>query len=324
MKIKTAIIGFGHIAQKHHQILQSSNLFELVAVADNQKNAFEKNQSVFTNPAIDLVVICTPSGTHHQLAIDALNHQKNVLVEKPMALSSVQCNQMINCAQQNKKSLFVVKQNRFNEPIQQLKMALDQELLGNIFQIQVSGFWNRNEAYYQQSNWRGTKQLDGGILFNQFSHFIDILFFLFGKIVPQHTLLKNYKHPFIEFEDAVSATFLTPSGALGSLQFSTNATNQNMEGSIVVIAEHATLKIGGKYLNHIEYLEVEPLAQQKFNLTQHFKATNNASENKHVDVYQSVYAALNGQKQSALASATEGKIVVEIIEKFYQKASWNH
>ena len=129
-----------------------------------------------------------------------------------MALNSEDCSFMIEAAKLHQKRLFVVKQNRFNSPIKDLKKALDENLFGQVFQIEVKAFWNRNEAYYQNSNWRGTKQLDGGIMFNQFSHFIDILYFLFGDIVPEKTILNNFKHPYIEFEDSLATIFKTKKG----------------------------------------------------------------------------------------------------------------
>ena len=183
--------------------------------------------------------------------------------------------------------------------------------------MEVNGFWNRNEAYYKNSNWRGTKALDGGILFNQFSHFIDILYFLFGEINPIKTKLGNYNHPYIEFEDTVNAIFQTASGAQGALNCSTNATNQNMEGSLTVFAEKATIKIGGKYLNKIEYLQLDKSIEKDIKHLKLFESDTEEVPNNHFAVYQSVFKALNGEEDKTLASAKEGKAVVEIIEKFY-------
>jgi predicted dehydrogenase len=319
MKFKVGIIGNGHIAQRHKLVLAENENFDLISIADEKKENHPQNLDIFNNPNIDLVIICTPSGNHASLAIEALKFGKHVLVEKPMALNSEDCSFMIEAAKLHQKRLFVVKQNRFNSPIKDLKKALDENLFGQVFQIEVKAFWNRNEAYYQNSNWRGTKQLDGGIMFNQFSHFIDILYFLFGDIVPEKTILNNFKHPYIEFEDSLATIFKTKKGILGSINVSTNATNLNMEGSLTVLSEFATLKIGGKYLNTIDYLEVLPEKQKEIAEQKLFQ-NNAAQENNHAAVYESVYQALLGNHSKNLASAEEGKKVVEIIEKIYQAA----
>jgi len=318
MKIRVGIIGDGHIAKRHKQVLAENSNFLLLGVSDSNKSDFSSNENIFRNSDIDLVSVCTPSGNHTDIAIEALKNGKHVLVEKPMALSSIDCQKMIDTAKQNSRSFFVVKQNRFNAPIRDLNIALENGLLGKIFQVEVKAFWNRNEAYYKNSSWRGTKALDGGIMFNQFSHFVDILYFLFGEIYPQKTILQNSNHPYIEFEDSLISLFKTKDDAIGSINVSTNSTNQNMEGSLTIIAEKATIKIGGKYLNQIDYFEVKPELNKKLKEEQLF--LTNSNQNNHKAVYESVFDALQGKHSKSLASAEEGKKVVEIIENIYKSA----
>ncbi len=312
MKLGVGIIGYGHIAKKHEQVIAESPNFQLLKTSTQFSV-----QSILADSQVDIVVVSNPSGVHAKTVVEALNAQKHVLVEKPMALKSADCEEMIIAAEKAQKKLFVVKQNRFNLPIKDLKVALERGLFGKVFQLEVNGFWNRNEAYYKNSNWRGTKALDGGILFNQFSHFIDILYFLFGEINPIKAKLANYNHPYIEFEDTVNAIFETASGAQGALNCSTNATNQNMEGSLTVFAEKATIKIGGKYLNKIEYLQLGKSIEKEIQQLNLFESDTEEVPNNHFAVYESVFKALNGEEDKTLASAKEGKAVVEIIEKFY-------
>jgi predicted dehydrogenase len=135
-----------------------------------------------------------------------------------------------------------------------VKSLIDQGELGKILMVSVNCFWNRNAAYYEQSPWRGTKSLDGGTLYTQFSHFVDIIYYLFGEISNVNGVVKNVSHQkLIEFEDSGSFSFEFEDGGIGNFCFTTSTYKQNMEGSITIFAENATIKIGGKYLNTIDY-----------------------------------------------------------------------
>lgn len=185
-KIKFAIVGCGRIAQRHAE--QINAFGELVAVcdivfpkavsfADEYKvGAYKSIDDLLKNETdVDVISICTPNGLHAQQSIKCLQSGFHVLVEKPMALTVDDCKAMMDAAEKSKKNLFVVKQNRFNPPVVAVKDAIEKNVLGKIFSIQLNCFWNRNKSYYQDE-WRGTKDLDGGTLFTQFSHFIDLLF----------------------------------------------------------------------------------------------------------------------------------------------------
>jgi predicted dehydrogenase len=272
----------------------------------------------------DIVVVCTPSGLHEEHTIRALNAGKHVLVEKPMTLSFNSAQKMVHSAQKNGKHLFVVKQNRFNPPIHKLKEVIDTGKLGEVFQVSTHCFWNRNHEYYAASNWRGTKQYDGGILWNQFSHFVDILYYLFGDISDAHGFLKNCNHLGVsEIEDTGSFTFTFKNGAVGSLSISTNAFAQNMEGSITVLAENGTIKIGGKYLNAVEYIQSDNVDMKNLPLS---APANNygyyeGSMSNHDKVIQNVINALRGN-EPIMTSAHEGAAVVQMIEQLYNSAQW--
>lgn len=329
-KISFGIIGCGHIAQRHAKVITENNYAELVGVYDvdtEKAKNFSLNFSTqcFTllhqllNSTCDIVIICAPNGLHAQIAIEAVKANKHVLIEKPMDISIMACKNLIEIGKKNTKSIFVVKQNRYNPPVVFLKELIDKNKLGNIHLVSINCFWNRNENYYKNSEWRGTKMLDGGILFTQFSHFIDILFFLFGQPSEIKGFTSNTNHSYIDFEDNGVFSFKLLNGAIGSLTVTTNAFNQNMEGSITVFAQNATIKIGGQYLNKIDYLSANNIKMPNLaegNLANDY-GTYQGSMSNHDKVIDNVIKALNGQAHQ-ITSAEEGLQVVEIISKFYQ------
>lgn len=334
MKIRFGILGCGYIAARHARHIIAHPMGELKSAFDLSQEKTKKFCSDFsTTPSksfeeflfskdIDIINICTPNGTHHELAVAALNSGKHVLVEKPMALSKSDCEKMIDAAKANNCELFVVKQNRFNPPVQELKKLVDQKKPGKIFMVSVNCFWNRNEDYYKNSDWKGKKDLDGGALFTQFSHFIDIFYYLFGDIRNIRGIIANEGHKnLIEFEDSGCFTFRFNNGALGSLCFTTASYKQNMEGSITVFAENATIKIGGKYLNTIEYQKTNgfdingKLEANPPNNYGHYEG----SMSNHDKVIHNVIETLN-KRETIMTNAQEGMKVVEMIENFYAAA----
>ncbi len=332
MTIRFGIVGCGYIANRHARHIVDHPGAQLISAFDIDADKCEKYSSEYgakpsatlqelvSHPEIDILTICTPNGNHHEIAIQALEGGKHVLVEKPMALSKAQCQQMIAAAESNDRLLFVVKQNRFNPPVQALKRLIDENRLGKLYMVNLNCYWNRNEAYYTNSAWKGTKDLDGGTLFTQFSHFVDIFYYLFGDIEPLSGVIANQNHQgLIEFEDTGCFTFRFNSGALGNFAYTTAAYDRNMEGSISVFAENATIKIGGKYLNTIDYQ-----ATNGFNISDlpisgpannygHYEG----SMSNHDKIIHNVVETLNG-RESIMTNAHEGMKVVEIIEKFYR------
>jgi predicted dehydrogenase len=251
----------------------------------------------------------------------SLQYKKHVVCEKPMAISVSQCNEMIEAAIENEKTIFVVKQNRFNEPVQQVKKLMNENVLGNIYFINVNCFWNRNEYYYNESNWRGKKELDGGCLFTQFSHFIDILYYLFGEIKNVQGLIKNFNHAYTEVEDSGSFVMETMNGAIVNFNFSTCSFEKNMEGAITILAENGTVKIGGQYLNTIEYQHIKAVQLPEINIV----AKSNdygkyqGSMSNHDKIIANVINTLQG-KDTIMTNASEGMQVVQIIEEMYRKS----
>jgi len=334
-ELKFAIAGCGRIAQRHAEHI--SHLGKLISVCDivpekaktlSEKysaRAFDNLDAMLeSNAQIDVVSVCTPNGLHAEHTIKALKAGFHVLCEKPMALSVPDCSAMINAAEKANKRLFIVKQNRFNPPVEAVKKLIDEEKLGKIYSLQLSCFWNRNEDYYRNS-WKGTKALDGGTLFTQFSHFIDLLYWFAGDVESVSARTGNFHHHgLIEFEDTGIAILKFNSGAIGTVNYTVNAYKKNMEGSLTIFAEKGTVKIGGQYLNELEYQSLEgeairnlPAGNPPNNYGQYFGSMSN-----HDKVYQNLIDVLNGQGSIA-TSGMEGMKTVEIIEKIYRQAKAN-
>lgn len=330
--IKFAIIGCGRIAQRHAEHINNNGLLSAVCDVDEQKaDALAKKYSTKSyynitdllsgDREIDVVSICTPNGLHAKHAIQALNAGFHVLCEKPMAISVFDCGEMIKAAEKANKRLFAIKQNRFNPPVVAVKKAIDEGRLGKIYSIQLSCFWNRNEDYYANS-WKGTKDLDGGTLFTQFSHFIDLLYWMIGDIKNVQAYMKNFSHQkIIEFEDTGVVITEFFNGAIGTINYTVNSYQQNMEGSLTIFGEKGTVKIGGQYLNELEYQNIDGYLIE--NLPKGAKPNNygnyQGSMSNHDKVYENLVQVLtNGASIST--NAFEGLKIVEIIEKIYSKA----
>lgn len=269
----------------------------------------------------DVLCVCTPNYLHEPHTIKGLLAGLHTVVEKPMALSVAECDNMIAAANSSGKTIFAVKQNRYNPPVQAVKHLMDSKTLGEIYMIQVNCFWNRGDAYYSGSDWRGNKMKDGGCLFTQFSHFVDILFYLNGTITDAAGRVQNFAHQHnTEVEDTGSFVLNAANGAIVNFNFTTNAYERNMEGSITIIAEHGTVKIGGQYLNTIEYQRLKGGDLPPINITA--KANDyglyQGSMSNHDAVIQNVVDVLF-HGHAVMTGAEEGREVVRIISMMYNK-----
>lgn len=328
-KLRFAIIGCGRIAQRHAEHI--NNFGTLVAVCDNVKEkademAAKYNAKAFYNAddllqlknEIDVVSICSPNGLHATHSIQSLQAGFNVLCEKPMAINAQDCGKMIQVAEKANKRLFAIKQNRFNPPVEAVKKIIDEGKLGKIYSVQLNCFWNRNPDYYHNS-WKGTKTLDGGTLYTQFSHFIDLLYWLVGDVKEVKAYGGNFAHQgIIEFEDTGVVILKFVDGAIGSINYTVNSYAKNMEGSVTIFAEKGTVKIGGQYLNELEYQSIEGYKIE--NLPEGNKPNNYGnyvgSMSNHDKVYQNLIDVLDNNA-SISTSAFEGLKTVEIIDKIY-------
>jgi UDP-N-acetyl-2-amino-2-deoxyglucuronate dehydrogenase len=332
-KINFAIIGCGRIAQRHAEHI--SNYGTLVAVCDNiESKAIElaskyKDVMHFKNMedllkadlSIDVVSICSPNGLHAEHSIKSLNAGFHVLCEKPLAINVHDCGEMIKAAEKANKRLFAIKQNRFNPPVNAVKEAINEGKLGKIYSLQLSCFWNRNSDYYSNS-WKGTKDVDGGTLYTQFSHFVDLLYWLVGDVKSVHAFTGNYAHQgIIEFEDTGVVALEFYNGAIGTINYTVNSYQKNMEGSLTIFAEKGSVKIGGQYLNELEYQNIEGYKIE--NLPEGNRPNNYGnylgSMSNHDKVYQNLIDVLqNGG--TITTNAFEALKTVEIIDKIYYSA----
>jgi predicted dehydrogenase len=328
--ITFAIVGFGNIGRRHAEHIMNNADAQLIAICDVNADVrrslpnglisfYDNIHDLLLGEPVDVVCICTPNYLHAEQAIAVLNAGKHVVVEKPMALTVLECDQMIAASERNARTIFAVKQNRYNPPVAAVKKLMDTAALGKILMIQVNCFWNRSAEYYAQSDWRGKKSKDGGCLFTQFSHFVDILYYLNGPVSEAYGIVHNFLHQDnTEFEDSGSFVLKAGNGALINFNFSTCAYQKNMEGSITILAEDGTLKIGGQYLNTIEYqcIAGEMLPQINISAKENDYGLYKGSMSNHDKMIQNVVDVLLRQ-EAIMTSAEDAKAVVGIIEMMY-------
>ena len=332
-KIKFAIVGYGHIGKRHAAVVKENPFCELTAICDvddekNMDRVGEDNRIPFfnnistlleSNIGFDVIIIATPNGMHEEQALMALNANKHVIIEKPMALTKQGCERIIYKALQKNKQVFCVMQNRYSPPSVWLKDLIENQILGKIFIVQINCYWNRDERYYKKGNWHGSKNLDGGTLFTQFSHFIDLMYWCFGDITNLKAHLRDFKHKELtEFEDSGFVSFDFVEGGMGSINYSTAVWDKNLESSITIIAENGSLKIGGQYMDKVEYCHIKnyemPILKPS-NPPNDYGQYKGSAANHHF-VIENVVNVLRGESLIT-TNALEGMKVVEIIERIY-------
>lgn len=328
--MRYAIAGCGKIAERHAALILQHG--RLVAVCDinrerlslfytrYQAEAFTDIAEMCKSSKPDVLVVCTPNGLHARHSIVGFKYGCHVICEKPMALNTSDCSNMIRAAELAGKHLFVVKQNRYNPPVVSLVNALNNNLLGNISHVQLNCYWNRDAGYYHDS-WHGSREMDGGILFTQFSHFVDIVVCLFGEPQEVTGFSANRFHEGVtNFSDTVIAAVKFKNGVLGSLNFSINSFQKNLEGSITVFGHKGTVKVGGQYLNLLEYallkdgeLEIASASSQ----ANDYGYYEGSMSNHHL-FYKNVVDVL--EKGGRIdTTPQEGLLTVSAIEKIYAK-----
>lgn len=330
--LRFAIVGCGRIAARHAQHI--ANVGCLAATSDviperaaklaqpHGATAYGCIEDMLASESnIDVVSVCTPNGLHATHTLAAFRAGSHVLCEKPMAISVADCGSMIQAAEVANRRLFIVKQNRFNPPVAAVKKLLDDGRLGRIFSVQLNCFWNRNADYYQDS-WKGTLELDGGSLYTQFSHFIDLLYWFVGDVKDALAMVDNFAHrETVEFEDTGVVALRFHNGVLGTIHFTTNAFAQNMEGSLTIFAERGTVKIGGQYLNELEYQRIDnfEIADLPAGNPANSYGQYQGSMSNHDRVYENLVDVLTRSGVIA-TNGYEGLKTVEIIDKIYTAA----
>jgi predicted dehydrogenase len=253
--VKFAVVGCGNIGSRHLAVIDADARAQLVDLCDIKKELCEKYSGLYNvrsyvdfsemleKTSADVINICTPHGLHAPMAIEAANAGRHILVEKPMALTVEDTLQIQEAAKKNGVRLMVVWQNRHNVPIKLVKKALEEKALGQVYMVHCSVLWNRPQSYYDRSDWLGRKDLEGGPLYTQCSHFIDLLIYMFGDIQRVNSIGETKSHS-IEVEDCGVAMMKFKSGVMGTLSYTNCVYNKNYEGSMTIVGEKGTIRIG--------------------------------------------------------------------------------
>ncbi len=333
-KQKFAILGCGRIAYKHIEALVNNiQDAELVAVCDIiEEKALERKKSyvdiidksdvkVYTdyikmldNEAIDVVAIATESGYHAKHAVDCLNRDKHILIEKPMALSIKDADTIITLAKEKGKKICVSHQNRFNPPIQKLRRAIEEERFGRIINGTARILWTRDDSYYKQAPWRGTKKLDGGTLMNQCIHNIDLLQWMMGSEVERiHSERGTFLRD-IEMEDFGAILIRFKNGSIGIVEGSACVYPKNLEETLSIFGEKGTVVIGGLAVNEIKTWDFAD--RRDYDTADENVEVDNVYGSGHAPLYKNFIDAINNNAEP-LINGEEGKKAMEIILTAY-------
>ena len=331
-KIKFVVIGAGHIGKRHAEMIRREEESELVALIDirpkSECDADDFDVPFFSsfeellesNLDFDVLNVCTPNGLHAAQCLKALEANKHVVCEKPMGLSKDNCEKVIFKSLQMSKNVFCVMQNRYSPPSEWIKSIIDDKKLGDINMVQLNCYWNRDDRYYKKGGWKGTSDLDGGTLFTQFSHFIDIMYWLFGDIDNLQGRFADFTHKnSTDFEDSGFVNFDFLNGGMGSINYSTSVANQNLESSLTIIGSKGSVKIGGQYMNEVEVCNIQDYEMPTLaesNPANDYGPYKGSAAN-HNYVIKNVIDTLKG-RTTATTNALEGLKVVEIIERIYK------
>ena len=330
-RIKFVILGYGNIGKRHAEVLINNPETELVAICDikpREDLGIRSDRIPFFNSLeslldsgipFDVLSIATPNGLHAEHALTAIQAKKHLVIEKPMALKKSDCERIIFKALQVNRHVFCIMQNRYSPPSSWIKSLIDSGKLGSIYMVQINCYWNRDERYYTNGDWKGSIDLDGGVLFTQFSHFIDMMYWLFGDITDIQATFRDFNHMHLtEFEDSGIVLFKFLNGGIGSINYSTSVWNKNMESSITIVAENGSVKIAGQYMNEVVYCHIKDYVMPVLSPT---NAPNDygyykGSASNHEFVFENVVDVLQG-RTSIKTNALEGYKVVDIIEQIY-------
>jgi UDP-N-acetyl-2-amino-2-deoxyglucuronate dehydrogenase len=267
-KVKIAIVGCGRVSKNHFGSIEAhADDFELVAVCDSNQqildehktkygvNGYTRLEDMLEKEQLDVVSLCTPSGTHSQQVITVAQAGVHVITEKPMATRWNDGLAMVKACDNAGVRLFVVKQNRSNATLQLLKRAVKEKRFGRINMVHINVFWSRPQDYYDQAKWRGTWELDGGAFMNQASHYVDLIDWLIGPVASVQAMMSTLKRD-IEVEDTGVLNIRWRNGALGSMCVTMLAYPKNYEGSITILGDKGTVRVGGVAVNDIQVLAI--------------------------------------------------------------------
>lgn len=332
--IRFAVVGCGHIGKRHAEMISREPGAELVALCDilprEQLGIEAYNVPFFSSLdemlanadlSIDVVSICTPNGLHSSMAVECIQKGHHVVIEKPMALTLNDAEKVVFTSLKYSKQVFCVMQNRYSPPSIWIKELIESGKLGEIYMVQLNCYWNRDERYYKSGSWHGNARLDGGTLFTQFSHFIDIMYWLFGDICNIQARFADFNHAGLtDFEDSGFINFEFVGGGMGSLNYSTAIWNKNLESSLLIIAENGSIKIGGQYMNEVEYCHVKDYTLPQLaptNPGNDYGPYKGSAQNHHFVIRNVVNVLSGSPTETITTNVLEGMKVVDIIQRIY-------
>jgi UDP-N-acetyl-2-amino-2-deoxyglucuronate dehydrogenase len=330
-KLRFGIIGCGRISKNHFDAIAQIPEADFTACCDIIPERAKEAAELYHVPAVytdyhemlekehlDAVTICTPSGMHPQMGIAVAEHKIHVLTEKPMAISIKSADALINACDKHKVKLFVVKQNRLNATMQLLKKAIDKGRFGQIFLAQSNVFWQRPQSYYDAAKWRGTWEFDGGAFMNQASHYVDAMYWLLGNVASVRAETATMQRR-IEAEDTGCAILHFRNGVIGTLNVTMLTYPKNFEGSITILGEKGSVKLGGVAINKIEKWEFEDYDDDDRIVTESNYQPPNVYGFGHNPYYKNVTDVLLGRAEPS-TDGRDGRKSVEIIQAIYLSA----
>jgi UDP-N-acetyl-2-amino-2-deoxyglucuronate dehydrogenase len=308
-KIRLAVVGCGRISKNHFgSVEKHADSVELVTVCDTNPTTLQDHVERFKVPgyarmeemlqkeSIDLVALCTPSGLHPEQAVLAARHGVHVMTEKPMATRWSDGVAMVKACDEAGVRLFVVKQNRSNATLQLLKRAVEKKRFGRIYMVNINVFWTRPQEYYDSAKWRGTWEFDGGAFMNQASHYVDLLDWLIGPIESLQAYTGTLARD-IQVEDTGVLNVRWRSGALGSMNVTMLTYPKNLEGSITIIGEKGTARVGGVAVNEIQHWEFAEADEDDQKVKDASYATTSVYGFGHPLYYDNVIRVMRGEAE---------------------------
>lgn len=334
--MKYALIGCGRIAVNHVKAVANNDL-EFVAMCDVDNSKFDimldkagagefsnaeryvdYKQILEEHPEIELVAIATESGVHAQIALDCIDAGKNVIIEKPIAMSMEDADEIIRRANEKGVKVAACHQNRFNVAIQKLRDALEADRFGRLSHGSINVRWNRNQAYYDQAPWRGTWEQDGGCLMNQCIHGIDLLRWMMGdEPVEVYAATRQQFHDYLEAEDVGVGVVKFANGVVGTIEGTTNVYPKNLEETLYVFGEEGTAKIGGTSCNNIDVWDFADESEGDAEARGLKEATSNVYGNGHTALYADMIDAIQNNR-APYVDAVAGRNALEIVLAMYK------
>ncbi|MBD2768088.1 Gfo/Idh/MocA family oxidoreductase [Hymenobacter sp. BT664] len=332
-EVRFVVCGVGHIGRRHAALIARHPGARLVALIDERAELRAGLATEFpdvpffasleaylqTGLAADVLTVATPNGCHAPQAVASLRHGLHVVIEKPLALTKADAETIVRTALQTGRLVFGVMQNRYSPPAAWLKQVVDEGRLGQVYLVQLNCFWNRDARYYRPGGWKGTQAQDGGTLFTQFSHFVDLLYWVFGDITNITARFRDFNHAGLtEFEDSGLVAFDLVRGGAGTLSYSTAVWDRNLESSLTVVAERGSLRIAGQYMDKVDYCHIDGYTLPELpptNPANNYGSFQGSAAN-HVQVIENVVDTVQ-RRSIATTNALEGLKVVEIIERIY-------